>query len=143
MEETSQILPVQKTHPYRVFLEKVLADQKYKLSLLEKSISIPCPYDDEYEINEHAIKVFNRKGEIAIQKKSISIKQRDYDNFMKQFAVDLLDCQKNYERMITNAKRLCDELPAVKNFMARINWEEVKVSVEAKVKLYMDLKKMI
>jgi len=143
MENTVEQLPLQKTHPYRVYLEKVLADQKYKLSLLEKRLTIPCPYDDPYEINEHAILLFNTKGEIAIQKKSIANKQAHFDAFMKQFALDLAECQKNYESKISNAKKLAEELPAVKNFLARVNWEEIKINVEAKVKLYMDLKKMI
>lgn len=133
-------------HPYIKTLQDTLAIHKKMLDCLEKRlVLIHTDYatKNEYEKNEIEIIKIKTHGEIDALKKIIKQREDYFEKYMKQFVIDIEDCENNYETVLLKAKKISNTNNEVKNFLSLVNWKNVDENIEMKIKFYQRLKDLI
>jgi hypothetical protein len=131
-------------HPYAKVLQDTLATHKKMLDCLEKRLTlihIDYATKNEYEKNEIEITKINTHGIIDSLKKVIKHREEYFVNYMKQFAIDVEECENEYETILSNAKSSKDT--AIIELLASVNWKGVDENIEVKIKLYQRLKALV
>jgi hypothetical protein len=131
-------------HPYAKVLQDTLATHKKMLDCLEKRLTlihIDYATKNEYEKNEIEITKINTHGIIESIKKVIKQREEYFVNYMKQFAIDVEECEKEYETILNKAKSSKDT--AIIELLASVNWKGVDENIEVKIKLYQRLKALV
>lgn len=131
-------------HPYAKVLQDTLAIHKKMLDCLEKRLTlihIDYATKNEYEKNEIEIVKIKTHGEIDSLKKVIKQREEYFVNYMKQFAVDLDECEKEYEKVLNKAKSSKDI--NVIEFLKTVNWQGAEEHIEVKIKLYQRIKALV
>jgi hypothetical protein len=131
-------------HPYAKVLQDTLATHKKMLDCLEKRLTlihIDYATKNEHEKNEIEIIKIKTHGEIDSIKKVIKQREEYFVNYMKQFAIDVEECEKEYETILNKAKSSKDT--AIIELLASVNWKGVDENIEVKIKLYQRLKALV
>jgi len=131
-------------HPYAKVLQDTLATHKKMLDCLEKRLTlihIDYATKNEYEKNEIEIVKIKTHGEIDSLKKVIKQREEYFVNYMKQFSIDVDECEKEYEKVINKAKSSKDI--NVIEFLKTVNWQGVEEHIEVKIKLYQRIKALV
>ena len=131
-------------HPYAKVLQDTLATHKKMLDCLEKRLTlihIDYATKNEHEKNEIEIIKIKTQGEIDSIKKVIKQREEYFVNYMKQFSVDVEECEKEYETILNKAKLSKDI--NISEFLRTVNWKGVDENIEVKIKLYQRLKSIV
>ena len=131
-------------HPYAKVLQDTLATHKKMLDCLEKRLTlihIDYATKNEHEKNEIEIIKIKTHGEIDSIKKVIKQREEYFVNYMKQFTVDVEECEKEYETILNKAKLSKDI--NISEFLRTVNWKGVDENIEVKIKLYQRLKSIV
>ena len=131
-------------HPYAKVLQDTLATHKKMLDCLEKRLTlihIDYATKNEYEKNEIEITKINTQGIIDSIKKVIKQREEYFVKYMKQFAIDVEECEKEYETVVSKAKASKDI--NVTEFLRTVNWKGAEELIEVKIKLYQRLKALV
>jgi hypothetical protein len=129
-------------HPYLEVLQNTLAVHKKMLDCLEKRlvlVHIDYALKNEYEKNEIEIVKIKTQGEIDALKKVIKMREEYFINYMKNFAIEMEECEKEYESTLSKAKLNSKVSP----ILDTVNWIAVKENIQIKVKLYQRLKDLL
>ena len=129
-------------HPYLEVLQETLAVHKKMLDCLEKRlvlVHIDYALKNEYEKNEIEIVKIKTQGEIDALKKVIKMREEYFINYMKNFSIQMEECEKEYEDILSKAKLNSKVSP----ILDTVNWLAVKENIEVKVKLYQRLKDLL
>jgi uncharacterized protein YrzB (UPF0473 family) len=131
-------------HPYAKVLQDTLATHKKMLDCLEKRLTlihIDYATKNEHEKNEIEIIKIKTHGEIDSIKKVIKQREEYFVNYMKQFAIDVEECEKEYETVLDKAKSMKDR--NMIELLTSVNWKGVDENIEVKIKLYQRLKALV
>jgi hypothetical protein len=131
-------------HPYAKVLQDTLATHKKMLDCLEKRLTlihIDYATKNEHEKNEIEIIKIKTHGEIDSIKKVIKQREEYFVNYMKQFAIDVEECENEYETILNKAKSLKDM--QMIELLSSVNWKGVDENIEVKIKLYQRLKALV
>ena len=133
-------------HPYAKVLQDTLATHKKMLDCLEKRLTlIPIDYatKNEHEKNEIEIIKIKTQGEIDSIKKVIKQREEYFLNYMKQFSVDVEECENEYENILQKAKIKATKNTDMTDLLESVNWKGVDENIEVKIKLYQRLKALV
>jgi len=114
------------------------------LDCLEKRLTlihIDYATKNEHEKNEIEIIKIKTHGEIDSIKKVIKQREEYFVNYMKQFAIDVEECENEYETILNKAKSLKDM--QMIELLSSVNWKGVDENIEVKIKLYQRLKALV
>ena len=114
----------------------------YRLKYLTERCQFTEKYDD-YDINEFKITMIKSQGEIDVLNKIIKEKTEYFENYAKEYELDLEETKKNYDSMIAKAKSLQAKSPALQHALGSVKWEVQKESEEARVFFYKRLKDIV
>jgi hypothetical protein len=133
-------------HPYAKVLQDTLATHKKMLDCLEKRLTlihIDYAIKNEYEKNEIEIVKIKTQGEIDSIKKIIKQREEYFVNYMKQFAIDIEECEKEYETILKKSKIKATTNTDMTDLLESVNWKGVDENIEVKIKLYQRLKALV
>jgi hypothetical protein len=133
-------------HPYLTILEGQLKTAKRKKQLLEnrinfldnKNISESC-----YEYNEDQIVILDTKSQISALDRVIKEKEAYFIKFMQKFIEDCDEMEANFDRVKKEAYAKAEADPTIKDFLARIFWDNLENNIEAKVEFYKLIKQKL
>jgi hypothetical protein len=131
-------------HPYAKVLQDTLATHKKMLDCLEKRLTlihIDYAIKNEHEKNEIEIIKIKTHGEIDSIKKVIKQREEYFVNYMKQFAIDIEECENEYETILNKSKASKDK--NMIELLTSVNWKGVDENIEVKIKLYQRLKALV
>lgn len=140
-------MDVKKTnHPYLSVLEGQLKTAKLKKQLLEnrivflenKNLSESC-----HEYNEDQITIINTKSEISALDRVIKEKEAYFIKFMEKFIEDCDEMESNFDRVKKEAYKKAETDSSIKDFLARIFWDNLENNIEAKVQFYKLIKQKL
>lgn len=140
-------------HPYmddvlvpRLFkAKKLLEHLEVRKSYLEKLTSFN-PGDDlkeKFAHNEYEIQIIETDGRIASQRNLIAERERYNIQFMKQFTIDIQDCEKFYETALAKAKAMATSNKRIKEELAAVKWENIDTNLEVKIAFFKRLVSLI
>lgn len=133
-------------HPYLTVLESQLKTAKLKKQLLEnrinflenKNLSESC-----HEYNEDQITILDTKSQISALTRVIREKDAYFIKFLKQFIEDCDEMESNFDRIKKEAYKKAETDPAIKDFLARIFWDNLENNIESKVEFYKLIKQKL
>lgn len=133
-------------HPYLTVLESQLKTAKLKKQLLEnrinflenKNLSESC-----HEYNEDQITILDTKSQISALTRVIKEKDAYFIKFLKQFIEDCDEMESNFDRIKKEAYKKAETDPAIKDFLARIFWDNLENNIESKVEFYKLIKQKL
>lgn len=131
-------------HPYIKTLQGTLAVHYTLFEALNKRISLiktNFASKSEFEKNEIEITIIKTTTEIESLKKVIDAREDYFKKYIQQFAIDVEEMEKGYEELLEKSKASKDKV--VVQMLESVNWEFVQSNIEAKIKLYQRLKKMV
>jgi len=133
-------------HPYAKVLQDTLATHKKMLDCLEKRLTlihIDYATKNEHEKNEIEIIKIKTQGEIDSIKKVIKQREEYFLNYMKQFAIDVEECENEYETILKKSKIKATTNTDMTELLQSVNWKGVDENIEVKIKLYQRLKALV
>jgi len=133
-------------HPYMENLKATLVTQKNMKECLEKRlrlIDIDLSKKNEYELNEIEITKIRTIGEIDVLKRVIYEKENYFIKYMQQFIKDVEELDKNYEKVIAEARTKAKTNPHIDNTLKSVKWDVVKTNMEVKIHLYKRLRDLM
>jgi hypothetical protein len=133
-------------HPYAKVLQDTLATHKKMLDCLEKRLTlihIDYATKNEHEKNEIEIIKIKTQGEIDSIKKVIKQREEYFLNYMKQFSIDVEECENEYENILQKAKIKATKNTDMTDLLESVNWKGVDENIEVKIKLYQRLKALV
>jgi hypothetical protein len=133
-------------HPYAKVLQDTLATHKKMLDCLEKRLTlihIDYATKNEHEKNEIEIIKIKTQGEIDSIKKVIKQREEYFLNYMKQFAIDVEECENEYETVLQKSKIKATTNTDMTELLGSVNWKGVDENIEVKIKLYQRLKALV
>lgn len=128
-------------HPYMDVLQKQLQVQKKLLEHLQIRMTLKRSFKDDYERNEHEIMLIKTTGEISAIDRLVKEKEQYFIKFMQQFTIDLEECDRHFDLVLTKAKESTNE--EVKKLLPIIDWNRVNSNAEDKVKIFKKLKALV
>ncbi len=133
-------------HPYMKKLQGTLNRHYKRHECLIKRISLirnNFSTKDEYEKNEIELTIQKTESEIDSLKKVIEMRETYFRKFMEQFVLDCEDMEKNYDSVLEKAKAKQDKIKDMKEVLGAVQWEVLDENIEAKIKIFQRLKKMV
>jgi len=149
MEEVkTEAVEVEKAinHPHMENLKATLVTQKTMKECLERRlrlIDVDLSKKSEYEKNEIEITKIRTIGEIDVLKRVIYEKENYFIKYMQQFIKDLEELDKNYDKVIAQARTQAKTNTHVDNTLKSVKWDVVKTNMEVKIHLYKRLKDLM
>lgn len=133
-------------HPYAQKLQASLQNHYEYYECLVKRVSLiknNFSTKTDYEKNEIEIKIKETNREITALKKVIEMREIYFKKFMEQFVVDVKDVEENYDSVIEKAhiKKLKNK--ELSDIMLAVRWEVLDDNIEAKIKLFQRIKKLV
>lgn len=98
---------------------------------------------NEFEKNEIEITILETQEKISALKKLITLREEYFKEWVKGFAKDLEECEKNFESVIASAKQHAKKNKMLSKELDSVVWENVEKMPEVKVKLYKRFKQLI
>ncbi len=133
-------------HPYLTVLENQLKTAKLKKELLERRITFLELADmspNSYTGNENKIIILDTRSQISALDRVIKEKETYFIKFMEKFIEDCDEMESNFDRVKEEAYKKAETDPAIKDFLARIFWENLENNIEAKVEFYKLIKQKL
>ena len=140
-------------HPY---MDDVLVPRLFKAKKLLECLEIRKTYlekltgfnpgDDtkeKYQHNEYLIEIIETDGRIASQKNLIAERERYNVQFMKQFVIDIQDCDKFYDAALAKAKAMATSNKRIREELAATKWENIDTNLEVKIAFFKRLVNLI
>lgn len=133
--------------PYIEVLQNELKDHHAYFEMLTKRIALIKANNgytekSEFEKNEIEITIVETRGKIAALKKLITQREEYYKQYSVQYAKDLEDCDKNFDKIVELAKAKAPKNKILDEELKVINWDNVAKMPEVKVTLYKRLKQL-
>lgn len=133
-------------HPYLKTLQGTLSGF-YKLQerLVKDTILIKENYatKSEFEKNRIEISIIKTNNEIESINKVIDARENYFKKYIQQFVIDLKECDDNFDSVLETAKQKSAKNNNILNTLNSIVWDVVNSNIEAKIKLYQHIKKII
>lgn len=133
-------------HPYLTVLEGQLKTAKRKKQLLEnrivflenKNLSESC-----HEYNEDQLTIIDTNSQISALDRIIKEKEAYFIKFMEKFIEDCDEMESNFDRVKKEAYKKAETDSSIKDFLARIFWDNLENNIEAKVQFYKLIKQKL
>ena len=129
------------THPYMDTLQETLAIHKKLLSHLELRLKLTPDFRCEYDKNEHEILKIKTIAEINAVRRDIAVKEEYFAKYMKQFEIDMEECNKYFDTVMNKAKK--SSIKDVLEKYNQINWQNVNSNMQIKLEVYKKMKGLV
>ena len=127
------------------FLEKRMQINCEKISTIEfKNLGFAMDIETQEALNEMRINNIRTQAEVITLKGIIEEKQKYFENYAKQFAIDLRVANLNWDVIVNKAKALVTKNKEVAIYLDALNKvEDIHADVDKKVLLFKRLKPLV
>ena len=133
-------------HPYRETLENSITTHKELLKLHNEVVFFldrKRNKDEKYrcldDVQEDILAI-ETKNKIQTLEKIILEKQKYFDTYMKQLALDEKEMNENFDKYLSNAKTIAPTNDVVDKVLKNMNFTIAETNLQVKLELYKQLK---
>jgi len=133
-------------HPYRQTLENSITTHKELLKLQNEVIFFldrKRNKDEKYrcldDVQEDILAI-ETKNKIQTLEKIILEKQKYFDTYMKQLALDEKEMNENFDKYLSHAKGIAPTNDVVDKILKNMNFTIAETNLQVKIELYKQLK---
>ena len=120
-------------------MRDLLSYYKERLKLIEAQKDDITPYDQ----NEYKIIKIKTIQEIDVLEKILFQKNQYFENYSRQFELDLKDAKKNFKEVVKKAWIKAEKNEVLMNLMKRANFKEADTNDEVLVIMHNKLKEYV
>lgn len=114
------------------FKKNYLLTLKKRMFLIKNNLADKC----EYEKNEVEIQSYETLIKINKVTRFISEKEKEYEDELIRFYCDIEEVDKNYDEIISLAKKEQSSNIDLKHLLYHVNWKQIEDNIEDKISLY-------
>jgi hypothetical protein len=133
-------------HPYRQILEDSISQHKELLKLqnevvffLDRKRNKEQKYRCLEDVQEDILTI-ETKNKIQTLEKIIFEKQKYFDAYMKQLALDEKEMNENFDKYLSHAKGIAPTNDVVDKILKNMNFTIAETNLQVKLELYKQLK---
>lgn len=138
-----EVKVTKETHPYLNMLLSSLNEQKRVVELLSNRIKLLPEATSEYQKNENELTIINTKQEISSRVENIKRKEDYYNSYFEQFKKDMVECNAQFNLIISKAEREKKNNAKLEKFLNSVNFAMIEDNIEMKVDFYKRVKGML
>lgn len=121
------------------FKKNYLLTLKKRIFLIKTNFADKC----EYEKNEVDIQSYETLIKINNITRLIEEKEKEYEDELIRFYCDIEEVEKNYDEIITLAKKQQSSNIDLKHLLYHVNWKQIEDNIEDKISLYKSIKQQL